>query len=219
MPPPPEGQGFKAVTQGRGCYTAAMDGDLDRVLLDRETIALPGRGVGAGDCWRTSGPTASTRGAQPGGEITLVPILTGSIIFVADLVRCLPLRMQVHLMSVTSYPGTATTSQGAHIEPTLTNLPDSLAGRHVLVMDDILDSGNTLRAVTDELRRRGPASLRTCVLLRKQRPEAMAFPVDYVAFDIPDEFVVGYGLDYDDYYRNLPHIGVLKREVTAVASR
>ena len=189
-----------------------MDGDLDRVLLDRETIACRVEALGreiVGDL-RADGIDA---GGATGGEITLVPILTGSIIFVADLVRCLPLRMQVHLMSVTSYPGTATTSQGAHIEPTLTNLPDSLAGRHVLVMDDILDSGNTLRAVTDELRRRGPASLRTCVLLRKQRPEAMAFDVDYVAFDIPDEFVVGYGLDYDDYYRNLPHIGVLKRDV------
>ncbi len=192
-----------------------MDRDLDRVLLDRDTIArrIEALGREITDDLRAEAVGGGGVGGASGGEITLVPILTGSIIFVADLVRCLPLRMQIHLMSVTSYPGTATTSQGARIEPTLTDLPDSLAGRHVLVMDDILDSGNTLRVVTDELRRRDPASLRVCVLLRKRRPEAMAFPVDYVAFDIPDEFVVGYGLDYDDYYRNLPHIGVLKQAV------
>ena len=184
-----------------------MRNDLQRILLDAPQIAERVRAL-ANDI---SADLAADAGR--GEELTLVPILTGSIIFLADLIRHLPQRMQIHLMSVTSYPGRATASQGAKIDATLTNVPDDLAGQHVLLIDDILDSGNTLRAVSDELRRRGPASLRTCVLLRKQRPEAMAFPVDYVAFDIPDEFVVGYGLDFDDYYRNLPDIGVLKPEV------
>src|SRR5690606_33592007 len=106
------------------------------------------------------------------GEITFVPILVGSIIFLADLIRHLPVRMQIRVMTVSSYPGTATTSQGARIDAALTNLPERLDGRHVLLVDDILDSGSTLRLVTDIVRRRNPASVRTCVLLRKQRPQA-----------------------------------------------
>jgi len=146
-------------------------------------------------------------------RITLVPILTGSIIFLADLIRHLPLYMQIKVMSVSSYPGQATTSQGVRIRSELEDLPEDLSARHVLVIDDILDSGRTLRAVSDRLRARRPASVRTCVLLRKQRPEAFAFAVDYVCFDIPDEFVVGYGLDFNGYYRNLPEIVTLKPEV------
>lgn len=185
-----------------------MRNDLQRILIDRQTIATRIEALAAEI-------TADLEKEDHSGEITLVPILTGSIIFVADMIRCLPHRMQIHLMSVSSYPGTATTSQGVKIENALTNLPADLTGRYVLLMDDILDSGNTFRAVTAEINKRNPQALKTCTLLRKERPEAMAFPIDYVAFDIPDEFVVGYGLDYDDYYRNLPDIGVLKQDVIA----
>jgi hypoxanthine phosphoribosyltransferase len=160
----------------------------------------------------------SEPGAKPGDnhrEVTLVPILTGSIIFVADLIRCLPLRMKVRLMSIQSYPGKATTSRGAQVQDELTHLPASLAGAHVLLIDDILDSGRTLTLASELLRARQPRSLRTCVLLRKRRPTALAFPVDYVCFDVPDEFVVGYGLDYNGYYRNLPDIVTLRAEVLA----
>lgn len=143
------------------------------------------------------------------GEIVLVPILTGSIIFVADLMRCLPNKIRIGVVTATSYPGKSTTSQGAALA---SELPDDLEGKHVLVVDDILDSGNTIRLVREEIARRNPLSVRVCVLLRKQRPVAMDTPCEYVGFDIPDEFVVGYGLDYDDYYRNLPDIGTLKRE-------
>ena len=204
-----------------------MQQDLASVLIDRDAIARRitevarqiGQDLGPPHPTATADAdaTQAAHAARHDGELTLVPILTGSIIFVADLIRQLPQRMQIHLMSVSSYPGTATTSQGAKIDQTLTNVPADLSGRHVLLVDDILDSGNTLRAVTAELRRRGPASLRTCVLLRKRRPEALDFPADYVGFDIPDEFVVGYGLDYDDYYRNLPDIGVLRPEVIGQA--
>jgi hypoxanthine phosphoribosyltransferase len=185
-----------------------MRDDLDRILLDRHQIADRIGQV-------AEQITADLEASDHAGQITLVPILTGSIIFVADLIRHLPQMMQIHLMSVSSYPGTATTSQGAKIDQTLTKVPADLTGRYVLLIDDILDSGSTFRVVSDELKKRHPFALKTCTLLRKQRPEAMSFPIDYVAFDIPDEFVVGYGLDYDDYYRNLPDIGVLSREAIA----
>lgn len=146
-------------------------------------------------------------------QVTLIAILTGSIVFVADLVRQLPLRLQIQVISISSYPGTATSSHGAAVQEALTRIPPSLAGRHVLLVDDILDSGNTLRAAQALITQREPASLRTCVLLRKDRPEAQSVAVDYVAFDIPDVFVVGYGLDHDDYYRNLPEIVTLRSHV------
>jgi len=184
-----------------------MQQDIERILIDRQTLAHRVREMAQ----------QITKDFQPPVgeplEITIVPILTGSFIFVADLIRDLPLRMQIRLISVSSYPGTATQSLPAKIGSDLDDLPASLAGCHVLLVDDIFDSGQTLKLVSENLRQRGPASLKTCVLLRKQRPHAMAQPVDYVAFDIPDEFVVGYGLDYDDYYRNLPDIVVLKPDV------
>jgi hypoxanthine phosphoribosyltransferase len=187
-----------------------MDGDIDEVLIDR--VAIAGRVEAL-----AKEITADLRQEQGGevGEVTLVPILTGSFIFVADLIRQLPMRMQIRLMSVSSYGGKSVTGGRPRVQEELTQMPASLAGRHVLVIDDILDSGNTLRLVTELLRQRKPASLRTCVLLRKRRESAMAFGVDYVAFDIPDRFVVGYGLDYDDYYRNLPEVVTLKREILA----
>jgi hypoxanthine phosphoribosyltransferase len=198
-----------------------MQADIDCVLLDRDRIARRiaelGREIAADLARDLDSEPPRGEDAPPGGELTLIPILTGSIIFVSDLIRQLPLKLQIRLISVTSYPGTATSSRGATIQAALTNVPQSLAGAHVLVIDDILDSGSTLRAVSDFLRQRGPATVRTCVFLRKQRPEAMACPVDYVAFDIPDEFVVGYGLDFDDYYRNLPDVCTLKPSVIEAA--
>ncbi len=184
-----------------------MQQDVERVLIHRQTIAQRVAEVAQ----QIERDYAAIDGAA---QVTLVPILTGSIIFVADLIRHLPLLMQIRLLSVSSYPGTSTTSKPAHIRHELSDLPKSLRGQHVLVIDDILDSGQTLRLVTDTLRAREPASVRTCVLLRKERPTIKQFPVDYACFDIPDEFVVGYGLDYDDYYRNLPDIVVLRPQVT-----
>ena len=204
-----------------------LKADIERVLISRERIGArldELAGQIAADLTsesRADGLTSAAAsgeasgGASGGGEVTLVPILTGSIILVADLIRRLPLPIQIHLISVTSYPGKATTSQGPTIDATLTQLPDSLAGRHVLLIDDILDSGRTLHAVRSLIEQRNPKSVRTCVLLHKQVPMAVEYRADYVGFEIPDEFVVGYGLDYDDYYRNLPDICTLKREVVA----
>ncbi|MFO0893779.1 MAG: phosphoribosyltransferase family protein [Phycisphaerales bacterium] len=133
----------------------------------------------------------------------LVAVMTGALIFAADLVRHLPVPLKLELATVSSYPGTAVSSQGAALRG---QLPEGLAGRDVLLVDDVLDSGRTLRLLQAEIGERQPASLRTCVLLRKRIPSALGTPCDYAGFDIPDVFVVGYGLDYDGYYRNLPAV-------------
>jgi hypoxanthine phosphoribosyltransferase len=143
----------------------------------------------------------------PDGEITIVPILTGSIIFTADLIRQIKLPLRINLITVSSYPGTAIQSQGATI---LSKQLGDIHGRHVLLIDDILDSGTTIRAVVPILKELGAVKVKVCVLLSKNKPEAAGTPVDFVGFDIPDEFVVGYGLDYDNYFRNLPDIVTLK---------
>lgn len=186
------------------------DPDIAAVLFDRDTIAARVKSLAQriADDWR-----AYTEAEHHAADLTLVPILTGSFIFVADLIRCLPMRLQIRLLSISSYPGPATTSRGPQVQAGLGNLPASLEGAHLLLVDDILDSGRTLAMAVDLLRQRRPASLRTAVLLRKDRPEARAFPVDYVCFDVPDVFVAGYGLDYNDYYRNLPDIVTLRPEV------
>lgn len=183
-------------------YTAVVRSDIDRILISREKIA---RRIGE------LGEEISRDLARldQDDEILLVPILTGSIIFVADLMRCLPQKLRIEILTASSYPGKSTTSQGVKI---VSELPDDLSGRHILIVDDILDSGNTIRLVREAIEARGPRSVWACVLLRKQIESAMNTPCEYVGFDIPDEFVVGYGLDYDDYYRNLPDIGLLKRE-------
>lgn len=143
------------------------------------------------------------------GDLVIIPILTGSVIFVADLVRRLPLKLRLELVGVSSYPGKSMESKGVSIRH---ELPPTLAGKHVLVIDDILDSGHTLDVVTRIIREQRPASLRSCVLLRKPGKSTLPITPDYVGFDIPDEFVVGYGLDYDGYYRNLPEIATLRPE-------
>jgi hypoxanthine phosphoribosyltransferase len=181
-----------------------MRQDIERILIDRTTIsdriAELGRSI-----------VEDLRGQVEEDGLILVPIMTGSITFVADLMRELPLRMRIGLVTASSYPGTATTSQGVSLEGL--QLPGSLEGRHILIIDDILDSGRTIRSVRAEIESRSPSSVRSCVLLRKRIPSAMETPCEYVGFDIENEFVVGYGLDYDDYYRNLPDIGVLREEI------
>lgn len=194
-----------------------MQADIERVLIDRQTIARRIDDLAA-QIVADVEPDLGAPGDPEGADLMLVPILTGSIIFVADLMRQMPLRMRISMMSITSYPGKAMSSRGASVEAALTKLPDSLAGHHVLLIDDILDSGNTLRLARELIEERRPETFRTCVLLRKRREAAMSTPCDYVAFDIPDEFVVGYGLDFDDLYRNLPEICTLRQEVAAAAA-
>ncbi len=141
-------------------------------------------------------------------EFVLMPLLTGSIIFVADLVRHLPIRMKIDVLAVSSYRGT--TNQGTRV---LYPTTFDVAGKHVLVIDDILDSGTTVKTVCELLHAQGAASVKSCVLLKKTLPAPPAIRADYVGFDIPDEFVVGYGLDFNGYYRNLPDVAVLHSHV------
>jgi hypoxanthine phosphoribosyltransferase len=143
-----------------------------------------------------------------GKDLTVIAILNGSFIFVADLLRRIPLPLQVDCLGVSSYHGTKTTGSVNFRQTTVAQLRD----RHVLILDDILDSGHTLHAIQERLAQEGPLSLRTCVLLRKQVERAREVDADYVAFDIPNEFVVGYGLDYNEGYRNLPFVGVLTED-------
>ena len=143
-------------------------------------------------------------------ELTVVAILQGGLILMADLLRRVQLPLRIETISVASYHG-GTESSG-RVEFLQNRLPD-LNGRHVLLLDDILDSGRTLHAIRERLASEcTPASVRICVLLRKRKQRVCAVQADYVGFDIDDEFVVGYGLDYDGRYRNLPYIGVLKPE-------
>jgi hypoxanthine phosphoribosyltransferase len=141
-----------------------------------------------------------------GRAVTIVGVLTGCLIFLADLVRQLDLPLRIHLVQASSYRGAATAPGPLQLR--LDTLPE-LAGRHVLIVDDILDTGRTLSKVVEELTRRGAESVRVAVLLHKQGRQQVALEPDYVGFPIPDAFVVGYGLDYNDEYRHLPHIAIL----------
>jgi hypoxanthine phosphoribosyltransferase len=145
-----------------------------------------------------------------GGDVTIVPILTGAMIFCGDLIRQIPMQMRIGLLAVSSYPGASLETRGSQV---LSQQLGDIRGHDVLLLDDILDSGGTVRLISPMLRDAGARSVRTCVLLRKDRPSAKATPVEYVGFEIPDEFVVGYGLDFNNYYRNLPDIVTLKPQV------
>jgi hypoxanthine phosphoribosyltransferase len=184
--------------------------DIEKVLITKETIAARVHALGeqiAADLQAVLGDDHDHT-----NEVVLVSVLTGSIIFVADLVRELPLKLSLGLVAVSSYPGTSMESKGVMMR---SELPRNLVGKHVLVVDDILDSGQTLDVLSRLILEQKPASLRMAVLLRKPGKAKVPVPVDYVGFDIPDEFVVGYGLDYDGFYRNYPEIATLKPEAVA----
>ncbi len=140
----------------------------------------------------------------------LICVLKGGYLFLADLTRQLTIRHAIDFMAVSSY-GNDTSSSG--VVRILKDLDADISGRHVLVVEDIIDTGHTLTYLMENLRSRQPASIRVCSLLSKPARREVELPVDYVGFEVPDEFVVGYGLDYAEAYRNLPFIGVLKRDV------
>ena len=141
-----------------------------------------------------------------GRSLTIVGVLTGCLMFLADLVRHLDLPLRIGLIQASSYRGATTTPGQLHVHPEL--VPD-VRGRHVLLLDDILDTGQTLGSLVGHLQNLGPASVRVAVLLRKRGRQQVPFEPDYCGFDIPDAFVVGYGLDFNDEYRHLPYIAVL----------
>ena len=143
-----------------------------------------------------------------GEELTLICVLKGGVMFMCDLAKRLNLNVRLDFMSVSSY-GSQTKSSG--VVKIIKDLDDSIDVKNVLVVEDIIDSGNTLSYLMDILKKRGPKSIKLCTLLDKpSRREKKDVFVDYVCFEIEDKFVVGYGLDYDQRYRNLPYIGVME---------
>jgi hypoxanthine phosphoribosyltransferase len=149
-----------------------------------------------------------------GQRLTLVSVLKGSLPFMADLMREIHIPLRIDLMEVSSYGGASTESSG--LVRILKDLSASIAGEQVLLVEDIIDTGLTLNYLLRYLRGKNPASLRICTLLDKPARRLVDIPVDYTGFTIPDQFVVGYGLDYGELYRNLRFVGVLRPEVYSI---
>jgi hypoxanthine phosphoribosyltransferase len=185
------------------------DGDIASVLITEKQIADKiaelGDEVGRDYADRCAG-------SGPASDLLLVGVLKGAVMFMTDLARALPLPVQLEFMAVSSY-GSATSSSG--VVRILKDLDRDIAGRHVLIVEDIIDSGRTLSWLLKNLEARGPATLEVCALLRKPEAAKLEVPVHHVGFEIPNEFVVGYGLDYAERYRDLPFIGTLDPGVYA----
>ena len=179
-----------------------LGADVGEVLVDEAAIQAKVAELGA----RISADYA-------GRQLTLVSVLKGSLPFMADLMRALALPVRIDLMEVSSYGGAATESSG--LVRILKDLSSSIEGQDVLIVEDIIDTGLTLNYLLRYLRCKNPASLRICTLLDKPARRLVDIPVDYIGFTIPDRFVVGYGLDYGEFYRNLRFVGVLRPEVYA----
>jgi len=176
-----------------------VQGDLERVLFDQPTILR-----------RLDEIAVQISNDYSRKELTVIAVLNGSLMFMADLLRRIPLPLKLDCLSVASYHGKAQTSGEVIFKQVA--LPD-VQDRHILILDDILDSGNTLAAIRERLETARPRSIKVCVLLSKKKERARKIDADYLGFEIEDEFVVGYGLDYEERYRNLPCIGVLRREL------
>jgi hypoxanthine phosphoribosyltransferase len=176
-----------------------MHPDIERILIEPDVIAGRVRELG-------EQISAHSRGR----EVTLIGVLRGASIFLADLLRALSLATRVDFIAISSY-GAETESSG--VVRITKDLDDTIEGRHALVVEDIIDTGLTLQYLRENLATRGPASLRVCALLDKPERRTVPVAADYVGFTIPNEFVVGYGLDYDQRYRNLPYVGTLKPTV------
>lgn len=173
-----------------------MAEDVSEILLSPEQLAVKVQELGA----------AISRDYE-GQDLLLIGVLKGAVVFLSDLLRAITIPVAIDFMAVSSY-GAATKSSG--IVRILKDLDESIEGRHVLVVEDIVDTGLTLQYMLENLASRRPASLKVCALLDKPDRRQVEVPVDYIGFHIPDKFVIGYGLDYADKYRNLPYIGVLR---------
>jgi len=179
-----------------------LNDDIARVLIDEQTLAARIRALAA----QIAADYAEM------DDLHLICVLKGAYLFLGDLSRALTRPHSLDFMGISSY-GRGITSSGA--VQIILDLKKPIDNRHVLIVEDIIDSGRTLAYMHRSLSARGPASLRICTLLNKPARREVAVDVDYVGFDIPDEFVVGYGLDFDELYRNLPFIAVLKPEMFA----
>jgi hypoxanthine phosphoribosyltransferase len=180
--------------------SADLTADVGAVLISEEQIRDKVRELGG----RLSADYANR-------QLTLVSVLKGSLPFMADLMRAIEVPVQIDLMEVSSYGGATTETSG--LVRIMKDLSSSIAGKDVVIVEDIIDTGLTLNYLLRYLRGKGPRSLRVCSLLDKPARRLVEIQIDYLGFTIPDQFVVGYGLDYAEFYRNLPFIGVLKPEV------
>ena len=179
--------------------SADLVSDVSEVLISEEQIAAKVAELGA----RISKE-------YEGRELTLVSVLKGSLPFMADLMRRITIPVRIDLMEVSSYGGTATESSG--LVRILKDLSAPIEGRDVLIVEDIIDTGLTLNYLMRYLRGKNPRSIKVCALLDKPARRLVELEIDYVGFEIPDAFVVGYGLDFGEIYRNLRFVGVLRPE-------
>jgi len=178
---------------------SALENDVAEVLIDEATLQAKVAELGA----RVSADYGDD-------QVTLVSVLKGALPFMADLMRAITSPVRIDLMEVSSYGGATETSGRVRI---LKDLSSSIEGKDVLIVEDIIDTGLTLNYLTQYLGGKDPRSLRICTLLDKPARRLVEIDLAYRGFEIPDRFVIGYGLDYDEIYRNLPYIGVLKPEV------
>lgn len=179
-----------------------MKDDIKKVLLSEEELHT-----------RVSELGAQLSRDYEGKNLLMVSVLKGSVVFMADLMRAISQPAEIDFMVVSSY-GSGVKSSG--VVKIVKDLDINLQGKDILIVEDILDSGMTLDYIKGMLLDRNPSSIRICTLLDKPARRKADLQADYVGFTVPDEFVVGYGLDYDEKYRNLPYIGVLKPEVYSV---
>lgn len=176
-----------------------MDSDIEKILIHEQTILSRLDAIGE-----------QITQDYTGTELTIVAILNGSLIFMADLLRRVRIPLKVDCWSVSSYHGVKSCGEVNFRQQTIADVNN----RHVLIIDDILDSGLTLHSIKTKLSSQAsPLTIKTCVLLEKTIKRAFDLKADYKCFEIGDEFVVGYGLDYNEHYRNLPYIGTLKRTI------
>lgn len=178
-----------------------MINDVKEILFDEETLAGMVEELGA-----------RITGDYHGEDLLVIGILKGANIFMGDLIRKINLPIQIDFMAVSSY-GHSTESSG--VVKINKDLDCEIENRHVLIVEDIVDSGLTLKYLAENLMTRGPKSLKICTLLDKPERRKAQIKIDYKGFDIPDVFIVGYGIDYAEKYRNLPFIASLKEEVYA----
>src|SRR6476660_2058519 len=174
---------------------AELERAVGEVLIDEETLQSRIRELGA-----------EVSSDYAGKELLLVGVLKGAVFFMADLMRSITVPCEIDFMAISSY-GASTDSSG--VVRILKDLDINIEDRHVLVVEDIIDSGLTLSYLVRNLQSRGPASLEVCALLTKPERREIEVPVKYVGFEIPNKFVIGYGLDFAERYRNLPYVGVL----------
>ncbi|MFZ2487444.1 MAG: hypoxanthine phosphoribosyltransferase [Anaerolineae bacterium] len=179
--------------------TPSLYDDVAEVLISEEQIQQ-----------RIAELAARIQSDFAGEQILIIAVLKGALLFLADLIRNIDLPLAIDFLAVSSY-GSGTESSG--VVRILKDLDETIEQRHVIIVEDIVDSGRTLDYLLRMLRQRNPATLHVCTLLDKRDRREIEVPIDYVGFEVPDAFVVGYGLDFAEHYRQLPFIGVLKPEI------